>query len=318
MVPKAVLMKSGLVSVNAARQVNTAYSKTTMNAAKPMSNLSKIAHSTVKRPIHKKTAFENININQRVNTIKGKKFNTDQAVNTARPKATVNTVRPKAVVNIVKGNSFNVVKALACWAWKPKTKVLDHASKHNNASMTLNKHMTGNMSYLTNYEEIDGGYVAFGGNLKGGKITGKCTHYPHKTTTTHNTLIPQSGRCSRESTESVKGWMREVYRVRTPQQNGVAERKNRTLIEAAKTMLADSKLPTTFWPEAVSTACYVQNRVLVVKPHNKTPYELFHGKFDGKADEGFFVGYTLNSSGPDWLFDIDALTRIMNYELIYA
>ncbi|GJW10898.1 ribonuclease H-like domain-containing protein [Tanacetum coccineum] len=57
----------------------------------------------------------------------------------------------------------------------------------------------------------------------------------------------------------------------------VAERKNRTLIEAARTMLADSKLPTTFWAEVVSTACYVHNRVLIVKPHNKTPYELFRG-----------------------------------------
>ncbi|GKF52830.1 ribonuclease H-like domain-containing protein, partial [Tanacetum coccineum] len=65
---------------------------------------------------------------------------------------------------------------------------------------------------------------------------------------------------------------------RTPQQNGVVERRNRILIEAARTMLADSKLPTTFWAEAVNTACYVQNRVLVVKPHNKTPYELFHGR----------------------------------------
>ncbi|GJZ05569.1 ribonuclease H-like domain-containing protein [Tanacetum coccineum] len=51
----------------------------------------------------------------------------------------------------------------------------------------------------------------------------------------------------------------------------------RTLIKAARTMLDDSKLPTTFWAEAVSTACYVQNRVLVVKPHNKTPYDLFRG-----------------------------------------
>ncbi|GJQ93034.1 putative ribonuclease H-like domain-containing protein [Tanacetum coccineum] len=72
-----------------------------------------------------------------------------------------------------------------------------------------------------------------------------------------------------------KGIKREYSVARTPQQNGVAERKNRTLIEAARTMLADSKLPTTFWAEAVSTACYVQNRVLIVKPHNKTPYELF-------------------------------------------
>nr|GEV39479.1 hypothetical protein [Tanacetum cinerariifolium] len=125
--------------------------------------------------------------------------------------------------------------------------------------------------------------------------------------------------------------------------------------------------------EAINTACYVQNRVLVVKPHNKTPYKLFHdktptlsfmrpfgclvtilntkdhlGKFDGKADEIFFVIYSLNSkafrvfnsrtriveenlhirfsentpnivgSRPDWLFDIDALTRTKNYEPIVA
>nr|GEU96002.1 hypothetical protein [Tanacetum cinerariifolium] len=76
----------------------------------------------------------------------------------------------------------------------------------------------------------------------------------------------------------MKGIRREFSVARTPQQNGVAERKNKTLIEAARTMLADSKLPTTFWAEAVNTAYYVQNRVLVIKPHNKTPYELFLGR----------------------------------------
>ncbi|GJQ89620.1 ribonuclease H-like domain-containing protein [Tanacetum coccineum] len=154
-------------------------------------------------------------------------------VNTARPKAVVNAARPKAVLNVVKGNQGNLQIDL----------------------------------------QDQGGYVAFGGNPKGGKITGR-----------------------------------------------VAERKNKTLIEAARTMLADSKLPTTFWAEAVNTACYVQNRVLVIKPHNKTPYELFLGrkpalsfmrlfgcpvttlntidhlgKFNGKADEGFFIGYSINS-----------------------
>ncbi|GJR25293.1 putative ribonuclease H-like domain-containing protein [Tanacetum coccineum] len=138
-------------------------------------------------------------------------------------------------------------------------------------------------------------------------------------------------------------------------------------------MLVDSLLPTTFWAEAVSTACYVQNRVLMTKPHNKTPYELLHGrppgisfmrpfgcpvtilntldplgKFDGKADEGLFVRYSINSkafrvfntrtrkveenlhitflenkpnvagSGPDWLFDIDLLTNSMHYERVTA
>ncbi|GJW43595.1 putative ribonuclease H-like domain-containing protein, partial [Tanacetum coccineum] len=57
-----------------------------------------------------------------------------------------------------------------------------------------------------------------------------------------------------------KGIKREYSIARTPQQNGVAERRNRTLIKAARTMLADSKLPTTFWAEAVNTAYYVQNR----------------------------------------------------------
>ncbi|GJU81806.1 putative ribonuclease H-like domain-containing protein [Tanacetum coccineum] len=166
---------------------------------------------------------------------------------------------------------------------------------------------------------------------------------------------------------------REYSVARTPQQNSVAERRNRTIIKAARTMLADSKLPTTFWDEAVNTAYYVQNRVLVVKPHNKTPYELFRGrthalsfmrpfgchvtilntldylgKFDGKSDEGFFVGYPMNSKafrvynirtrkveenlhirfledkpiiagdGPKWLFDIDVLTKSMNYVLVVA
>ncbi|GJU11287.1 putative ribonuclease H-like domain-containing protein [Tanacetum coccineum] len=594
MVPRAVLMKSGLVSLNTARQVNTVHPKITMNSARPMKNLSKTAHSTDKN-------VNTVRPKAVVNAVRPK-----AVVNAARPKAVVNAAKPKAVVNAVKGNNVNVVKASACWVWKPKNKVLNHVSKHNNASITLKKfdyvdaqdlqdkgvidsgcsrHMTGNMSYLTDYEEIDGGYVAFGGNPKGGKITGRGTiktgnldfenvyfvkelkfnlfsvsqmcdkknsvlfndtecivlspnfkltdesqvllkvprknnmysvdlknivpkggltclfakatsdesklwhrRLGHINFKTMNKLVKgnlvrglpsklfennqtcvacQKGKQHRASCKSktvssisqplhmlhmdlfgptfVKSLMKKMYclvvtddysrfswvfflatkdetsgilksfitgvenlidqRVkvircdngtefknkemnqfcerkgikrefsvaRTPQQNGVAERKNRTLIEAARTMLADSKLPTTFWAEAVNTACYVQNRVLVTKPHNKTPYELFLGrkpalgfmrpfgcpvtilntidhlgKFDGKADEGFFVGYSINSkafrvfnsrtriveenlhvqfsentpniagSGPNWLFDIDALTKSMNYKPVVA
>ncbi|GJY18006.1 putative ribonuclease H-like domain-containing protein, partial [Tanacetum coccineum] len=76
----------------------------------------------------------------------------------------------------------------------------------------------------------------------------------------------------------IKGIKREFSNARTPQQNGVAERKNRTLIEGARTMLANSLLHIPFWAEAVNTACYVHNRVLVTKPHNKTPYELLIGR----------------------------------------
>ncbi|GJV20016.1 putative ribonuclease H-like domain-containing protein [Tanacetum coccineum] len=484
MISRAVLMKFGLLSVNTVRQVNDAHSKTIVNAARPMSYLSKIAHLIIKRPIHKNTSFKNKNFNQSFNTVK------DKNVNTVSPKAVVNAVSPKAVVNAVKVSRRFGVALL----------VIDSG---------CSRHMTGNMSYLTDFEEIDGGYVAFGGNPKGGKIIGKGTiktgnldfenvyfmrelkfnlfsvsqmcdkknsvlfndtecivlspnfklinesqvllrvprknnmysvdlknivpkggltclfakatsdesklwhrRLGHLNFKTMNKLVKgnlvrglpsklfknnetyvacQKGKQHRASCKSkiensislplhllhmdlfgptfvkslmkkmyclvvtddysrftwvfflatkdetsdilksfitrienlvdhkAKGILRQYSVARTPEQNGVAEKRNRTLIEADRTMLADSKLPTTFWAEAVNTSCYVQNRVVVVKPHNKTLYELFHGrtptlsfirpfgclvtilntkddlgKFDGKADEGFFVGYSLN------------------------
>ncbi|GJQ97550.1 retrovirus-related pol polyprotein from transposon TNT 1-94 [Tanacetum coccineum] len=87
----------------------------------------------------------------------------------------------------------------------------------------------------------------------------------------------------------------------TPEQNGVAERKNRTLIEAARTMLSGSVFSKQYWTEAVATACYTQNRSTIVKRHLKTPYFYIHnhkdhlGKFDEKADDGYLLGYSLVS-----------------------
>ncbi|GKD60133.1 hypothetical protein Tco_1297642 [Tanacetum coccineum] len=148
MISRAVLMKFGLLSVNTVRQVNDAHSKTIVNAARPMSYHSKIAHLIIKRPIHKNTSFKNKNFNQSFNTVK------DKNVNTVSPKAVVNAVSPKAVVNAVKGN--------------PKMDLQDQGVIDSGCS----RHMTGNMSYLTDYEEIDGGYVSFRGNPKGRKIIG--------------------------------------------------------------------------------------------------------------------------------------------------
>ncbi|GJR25905.1 retrovirus-related pol polyprotein from transposon TNT 1-94 [Tanacetum coccineum] len=109
---------------------------------------------------------------------------------------------------------------------------------------------------------------------------------------------------------------------RTPQQNGIVERRNRTLVEAAHTMMIFSKSPMFLWAEAVATACYTQNRSLIHTLHNKTPYELVHdkkpdrtffqvfgalcyptndsenlGKFQAKADIGIFVGYAPSRKG---------------------
>ncbi|KAI3707390.1 hypothetical protein L6452_25856 [Arctium lappa] len=114
-----------------------------------------------------------------------------------------------------------------------------------------------------------------------------------------------------------KGISHNFSSVRTPQQNGVTERRNRTIIEAARSMLSDSHLPTQFWAEAVNTACFTQNRSMIIKRFGKTAYELFVGrkpsisflhifgcqcfilnnrdqlgKFDPKADDGIFLGYS--------------------------
>ncbi|GKC62441.1 retrovirus-related pol polyprotein from transposon TNT 1-94, partial [Tanacetum coccineum] len=103
----------------------------------------------------------------------------------------------------------------------------------------------------------------------------------------------------------------------TPEQNGVAKRTNKTLIQAARTMLNSVKLPKQFWGEAVNTACYIQNRSIIMKRHGKTSYDVFRGispdisyfymfeclvhihnhrdylgKFDEKADDGFFLSYS--------------------------
>ncbi|GJV59732.1 retrovirus-related pol polyprotein from transposon TNT 1-94 [Tanacetum coccineum] len=106
----------------------------------------------------------------------------------------------------------------------------------------------------------------------------------------------------------------------TPEQNGIAKRKNRTLIEAARTMLNGSVLSKHFWTEAFRISCFIQNRSIIVKRHNKTPYDIFReripdinyfhvfgclvfihnhkdhlGKFDAKADDGYFLGYSFVS-----------------------
>nr|GEX08933.1 ribonuclease H-like domain-containing protein [Tanacetum cinerariifolium] len=139
-------------------------------------------------------------------------------------------------------------------------------------------------------------------------------------------------------------WIKREFSVaRTPQQNRLVERKNRALIEAARTMLTDSLLPIPFWAEAA---------MYKIGPFG-CPVTILNtldplGKFDGKVDEGFLVGYSINSkvfrvfnsrtrivqetlhinflenqpnvagSGPKWLFDIDTLTQSMNYQPVVA
>ncbi|GJZ67365.1 retrovirus-related pol polyprotein from transposon TNT 1-94 [Tanacetum coccineum] len=338
--PTAVLTKPGIVPisaasqsssrkatpVSAARSINTTKPKPFVNVAKTRPNAFQKSHSPSTRPFYQQTTLKNRNLNDKVNTAK---------VNY------VNTAKGNRLTSAVREQGINVFKSSACWVWRPKIKGDPHVTLKDTGVFDsgCSRHMTGNKSYLTDYQEYDRGFVAFADSSK----------------------------------EGIKEIKREFSNARTPQQNGVAERKNMTLIEAAKTMLADSLLPIPFWAEAVNTACYVQNRVLVTKPHNKTPYELLIGrtpiisfmrhfgcpvtilntldhlgKFNGKADEGFLVGYSINSKafrvfnsrtrkveenlhvkfleykpnvagiGPEWLFDINSLTNSMNYQPVSA
>ncbi|GJV95281.1 hypothetical protein Tco_1546858 [Tanacetum coccineum] len=164
MVPRIALTRSGLISVNVVRPVNTVQSRTVVNNAGPMKNVINNAYSTTRRPFNKITTANNSNFTKKVNIVKGTR---------------VNTARPKAVISAIKGNKGNVVKASACWVWRPKHKILDHGNPQQDLKdkgvidSRCSRHMIGNRSYLTDYEEINGGFVAFAGNSKGGKITGK-------------------------------------------------------------------------------------------------------------------------------------------------
>nr|GEX15566.1 hypothetical protein [Tanacetum cinerariifolium] len=103
------------------------------------------------------------------------------------------------------------------------------------------RHMTGNMSYLSDFEELNGGYVSFGDDYS------RFTWVFFLATKDETSPILKTFITGLENQLSLK-------------QNGIAERKNKTFIEAARTMLADSLLPILFWAEVVNAACYVQNR----------------------------------------------------------
>ncbi|GJR14784.1 putative ribonuclease H-like domain-containing protein [Tanacetum coccineum] len=193
-VPTNVLTKSGQVPVNTAKQsspraatsistarpVNTAAPKPKVNDALPTTYSYFKTHSPVKMAFNQKSAAKTNKFNEKVNTAR---------VNN------VTTVGPKAVVSAAVGNGENVVKSSACWIWRPTRNVIDHTSKDSGSYMLKRfdyvdlqgrlksdqgifdsgyfRHMIGNKSFLTDYQKIDGGFVAFGGSLKGGKTTRK-------------------------------------------------------------------------------------------------------------------------------------------------
>ncbi|GJX67111.1 putative ribonuclease H-like domain-containing protein [Tanacetum coccineum] len=309
-------------------------------------------------------------------------------VPTARTKVpTVGSKVPtaKPTVAAVKGNRGKAVKASACWIWKPKKNQLNQGSNLNGVSDNIDdkgywdsgcsRHMTGNISYLSEYEPYDGGYVSFGHG--GGKITGKDFKLdddtyvllrtprqqnmysidlknivPHKNLTclitkaskdesmlwhrrlghlnfkTINKLVRNNlvkglpsksfeniytcvaSLKGKQHKTSWKGILRESIVMLEPLAKWCMSRKKlkRSLI-AARTMLADAKLLSPFGLKQSPAICFlrpfgvVMSWILIPLDHL--------GKFDAKGDED--IQPIEKGSGPNWLFDIDSLTKSMNY-----
>ncbi|GJW18036.1 putative ribonuclease H-like domain-containing protein [Tanacetum coccineum] len=270
-VPAAVLTRTGKIPVNTARTSGTKNVSTARQSFNRQAVLTSTAMkvNTVKPIVNR---VRPANVFNKTHSPYSRPFKKTTVLSTNFSKQKVNTAKVNAV-SAVGGKRETAVKPSAGCNWRPQRynwhNDYPHRALKNKGIVDsgCSRHMTGNKAYLAEFQDFNGGPVAFGGSK--GYITGK--EFKNKD------VIEFCGS---------KGIKREYSNARTPQQNGVAERKNMTLIEAARTMLADSFLPNTFWAEAVSTACYVLNRVLVTKPHNKTPYELLTGQQEANHNAG--------------------------------
>ncbi|GJS09943.1 putative ribonuclease H-like domain-containing protein [Tanacetum coccineum] len=337
------------------------------------------SYSPIKRSYYTKLAFRPKDLKQDVKT-----FGV-QNMTTAGTRAVVNTGKGKMDTDLKKSR----------WVWRPKGNYLDHVSKDSGSFMLkkgnpeillqdhavvdsgCSSHMTGNKAYLSDYEDYNGGFVAFGSDPKGGKITGKgkirtanldfddvyfvdklnfklrdesqvVLKAPRKDDVynlnlknivpsgglenqfNHNVKIIDSNNGNKFKSHAMnelcakKGIKREFSVAKTPQQNGVAKRKNKTLIEADRTMLADSLLPISFWAEAVNTACYVLNKIpgkFIGKClDTQTTIKAFrvYNKRTKRVEENLHIDFledqpNVAGIGSNWMFDLDFLTNSMNY-----
>nr|GEV76419.1 ribonuclease H-like domain-containing protein [Tanacetum cinerariifolium] len=146
--------------VSAARPINTVAPKSLVNVAKPKQNALQNLHSLSRRPFYQQTSLKNINLNNKINTAK---------VNS------INPAKGNKVTSAARKQGINAVKSSACWFWRPKIKSdpQDALKDQGYFDSECSRHMTRNISYLTEFKEHDERYVSFGGGAKGGNITRK-------------------------------------------------------------------------------------------------------------------------------------------------
>nr|GEW60961.1 uncharacterized mitochondrial protein AtMg00810-like [Tanacetum cinerariifolium] len=271
-------------STSTARYVNTAVTRPTVNGAKPSSNIFHKSHLLVRRTFNQRTTPKNSDLKETVNIVK---------VNN------VTTAGTKAVVSVVQGNRENDVKSSACCIWRPTRNVIDHISKDSGSYMLKRftyvdlqgrlKHMTVNKSFLIDYQEIDGGFVAFRESPKGERKATQSllvlvTKPHHKTP--YELLIGRS-----PNLDFMKPFGCPVTILNTLDHLGKFKGK------------AD---------EEFLVRCSVNSKALrVFNSRTRRVKENLHIKFlENKPN--------VTGRGPEWLFDIDSLTTSMHYEPVIA
>nr|GEU34332.1 ribonuclease H-like domain-containing protein [Tanacetum cinerariifolium] len=213
--------------------------------------------------------------------------------NVFKPKEVKKTVKP-SFEKIEFVNARNTTVKNESKAIKPK-KFSQSPRGSRDFDSGCSIHIIGNKSYLIDYQEIDGGFVAFGGNAKGG-IENQIDHKVETIRCDNETEF--KNRIINEFYE-MKGIRREFSVPRTPQQNDVAERKNRTLMKETRL-----KLHETIW-----VSCYYPKYLR--SPRTRFIEENLHINFlDNKPN--------VAGTGPNWMFDIDTLTMSMSYQPLFV
>nr|GEW65027.1 reverse transcriptase domain-containing protein [Tanacetum cinerariifolium] len=288
-VPTPVITKSKLVPINAARPVTAAVPKPHVTRPRPAKPIVTKPHSIPRRQINQSSS----------------------------PKAS--NFPPK--VTVVKVPQVNAAKGVQGeWEWKPKCPILDHVSRNTSASMTLkrfdyndalgrSKHITGNMSHLSDFQELNGGYVTFGGNPKGGKISGKGKIRTGKldfddvyfVKELKFNLFSVSQMCDKKNSVLFIDTECLVLspEFKLPDANQVVlrvPRENNMYNVDLKNIVPSRNLTCLFEKETLDESNLWHGRLgyIISKTMNKLVKDGL-GKFDGKVDEGVLVGYSISS-----------------------
>nr|GEW61552.1 hypothetical protein [Tanacetum cinerariifolium] len=343
-VPTTVLTRSRLVSLNAARPVPAVVTQSTVKSPRPVKHVVNKAHSPIRRPINHIPATKNSNFNKKVTTVKVNKVNVVQGTKDPSQSWLGSPKDTKLLID-VQGN--------------PQQALKDKGVIDNGCS----RHMTGNMSFLSYFKEISRGYVTFGGNPKGGKISGKGKINTGKLDFDDVYFVKElkfnvfsvSQICDKKNsalfTDTECVVLSSDYKL--PDENHVllrVLRENNMYNVDLKNVVLSGELTCLF---AKATLDEKESNIEPLASPNLSFLSATHykdplGKFDGKADKGFLVGYSINSKafrvfnsrtrivqetlhinflenkpnvariGPKWLFDIDTLTKSVNYQPVVA